>query len=137
MLLSWITHWFENALEGGSKREHEFVWTVENASKWKWWPKILQGHVIVACTSSSTYITTYNSIIFKCFWVHSRKRIRSVVWTRFNWCVFHDKKNACYWKCICVDRALWESLEGYQFTCCFLGAPLQLVKKLITPFEKC
>ena len=46
------------------------VWTVENASKWKWWPKISQVHVLVAWAKSLTYVTTCNSIVFKCFSVH-------------------------------------------------------------------
>ena len=36
------------------------VWMVEmveNASKWKWWPKTSQAHVFVACAWSWTYVT--------------------------------------------------------------------------------
>ena len=42
------THRSENALENGSKRKHIHimtVWTIENASRWKWWPKISQARV--------------------------------------------------------------------------------------------
>ena len=65
--------WFEKTLDSGSKWKCAHivsVWTVENASKWKRWPKISQVHVLVAWTKSLTYITTCNSIVFKCFSVH-------------------------------------------------------------------
>ena len=65
--------WFEKTLDSGSKWKCAhivLVWTVENASKWKRWPKISQVHVLVAWAKSLTYVTTCNSIVFKCFSVH-------------------------------------------------------------------
>ena len=54
-LIRWAFHRkridFENALESGSKRKRihiVLVWTVENASKCKRWPKISQARVFVA-----------------------------------------------------------------------------------------
>ena len=67
------------------------MWTVENASKWKRRPKILQTHVFVACACSSTYVTTCNTIVFERFSVDTRKRIKTVGGTgidgamRFRW----------------------------------------------------
>ena len=87
----------ENALESGSKRKRiniaiVFVWMVEFASKWKRWPKISQAHVFVVCAWSSTYVTTCNFIVFERFSVGSQKRIKTVVWTRIDRCVFDDNE---------------------------------------------
>ena len=100
-------HGFENALESGSKPEQKHnlsVWTFENQWKWKRSPNISQAYVFEACTQSSTYVTMCNSIVFKCFNVDIRKRIKTLVWVdtnrsmRFRWQHF--------WKRISVDRVL-------------------------------
>ena len=76
-------------MDQNKKRIH--IVLVENASKWKRRPKILQTHVFVACAYSSTYVTTCNSIVFERFTVDTRKRIKTVGWTgidgamRFRW----------------------------------------------------
>ena len=47
-----------------------------------------------------------NSIVLERFSVGSRKRIKTVVWTRIvDRCVFDDNENAYFWKHISVDRA--------------------------------
>ena len=46
--------------------------------------------VFVACAESSAYIKTCNSIVFKRFSVENRKRIKTVVRTRIDRCVFDD-----------------------------------------------
>ena len=43
------------------------------------------------------YVTACNSIIFKRFSVNSRKRIKTVVWTRIDWWVFDGNENALVW----------------------------------------
>ena len=90
-VFSMKTHRFENTLESGSKwkRIHILlVWMVENgrrrSSKWKRWPKISLARVFEACVYSSTCVTTRNSIVFERSSVDSRKRIKSVVWTRID-----------------------------------------------------
>ena len=42
-------------------------------------------------------VTTCNSIVFNHFSVDSRKRIKTVVWTRIDGCVFNDNENALVW----------------------------------------
>ena len=86
------THWKWSK----RKRIHiVIVWSIENASKWKRWPKISQAHVTLACALSSTYVTTCNSIVFWRSSEDSRKRIKTEVWTRIDRCVFED--NALAW----------------------------------------
>ena len=46
--------------------------------------------VFVACAWSSTYVTTCNSIAFS---VDIRKRIKTVVWSPIDGCLFDDMKN--------------------------------------------
>ena len=43
-----------------------------------------------------TYVTKCNSIVFERFSVDSRKRIKTVVWTRIDRCVFDDNENAYF-----------------------------------------
>ena len=68
------------------------VWTDENVSKWKRWPKISQARAFVACAWRSTYVTTKSSIVFERFSVDSRKRIKTVIWTRVDRCVFDEER---------------------------------------------
>ena len=44
-------------------------------------------------------------MVLERFSVDSRKRIKKVVWTRIDWCVFDDNENARFWKRISVDKA--------------------------------
>ena len=46
---------------------------------------------------SSTYVTTCDSIVFERFSVDGRKRIKTVVWTRIDGCVFDDNENELVW----------------------------------------
>ena len=71
----------------------------------KRWQKISWVRMFVACTYSSTYVTTCNSMVLERFSVDSRKRIKKVVWTRIDRCVFNDNENAHFWKRISVDKA--------------------------------
>ena len=61
----------------------------------KRWQKISWVRVFVAFAYSSTYLTKCNSIVFERFSVESRKRIKAVVWTRIDRCIFDDNE-----KCI-------------------------------------
>ena len=45
------------------------------------------------------------NVVFERFCVDSRKRIKIVVWTRIDRCVFDDNENAYFWKRISVNRA--------------------------------
>ena len=82
------THRFKNALESGSKRKRIHIvllWTVENTSKRKRWPKISQLRAFGTCAKSATYVTTCNSIVFQQFSVDTRKHIKTtLVWTRID-----------------------------------------------------
>ena len=82
------------------------VQAVENASKWKRCPKVSQARLFVACAESSTYVTTRDAIVFLRFCLDSRKRIKSVVWTRIDLCVFDDNESEYFWKHMSVDKAL-------------------------------
>ena len=42
--------------------------------------------------------------LFRTFNVDSRKRIKMVVWTRIDRCVFNGNENAYFWKPICVNK---------------------------------
>ena len=103
------THRRENALESGSKWiEKAYISYKRGRSKtaeWKRWRHIYR-RVFVACTQSSTYVTTCNSIVFERFSADSQKRMKKVVWTPIHRCVFYDNENAFFWKRISVDRAL-------------------------------
>ena len=55
---------------------------------------------------SSTYVTTCNFIVFERFSVGSQKRIKTVVWTRIDRCVFYDNEKRILFKtCLCADMA--------------------------------
>lgn len=85
---------------------HRFENTLDRGSKWKRSPKLWQARVFVACAESSTYVTTRSAIVFLRFCLDSRKRIKSVVWTRIDLCVFDDNESEYLWKHISVDKAL-------------------------------
>ena len=105
--------------------------TLENASKWKRWRhmyhvgcKISQERVFVACTWTSTCITTCHSMPFS---VDNRKRIKTVVWTRIDRRVFDDNENALVWTGPWVNspsrdswghslNSLWIRLSGSNYT---------------------
>ena len=43
------------------------------------------------------YVATCNNIVFERFSLGSQKRIKTVVWTRIDRCVFNDNENALVW----------------------------------------
>ena len=74
--------------------------------KMKTMTKISHAHVFVACAWSSTDVTTCNFIVFERFSVGSQKRIKTVVWTRIDRCVFLWQRKTRTWKRICVPTWL-------------------------------
>ena len=78
--------------------------------KMKKMAEISQVRMFVACAKSSTHI---NAILSD-----SRKRIKTLVWTRIDRCVFIANENAYFWKRISVDRVLLrkviDSRLGFQ-----------------------
>ena len=94
------------------------AWKVKNESKWKRWPKIWQARVFVACAWSSTYVPTKSWIVFERFSVDSRKRIKTVVWTRVDRCVFHDERKRILLKTHYCGEGL--SSEKKEKRNCFL-----------------
>ena len=96
------THRFENAVGSELKQKRiniVLLWAVENASKWKRWPKISQARVFVACAQSSTYVTTSNSIVFEQWGQSKTHQSGSVDENRIL------IENSYFWKRISVDRA--------------------------------
>ena len=54
--------------------------------------------MFVARAQSLTYmyVTTFSTVVFERFSLVSQKRIKMVVWTRINRCVFNDNEIAYY-----------------------------------------
>ena len=71
-------------------------------SYWCGQSKTLTETIAVTCVCSMPIgvqlnVTTCNSIVFKHFSVDSRKRIKMVVWTQIDGCVFNDNENVLLW----------------------------------------
>ena len=91
VLIELKTHRFENALESGSKRKRVrilLVWTVENAS--------MTENIAGACVFSMLIELNLRHIVqfYPERFSVSRKRIKRVVWTPIDRCVFDDNENA-------------------------------------------
>ena len=108
-LLRWTfsseTHRFENALESVSKRDRisiVSVWMVENASKWRRLPKTPAR--VFSMRMKFNLRHTCSSIVFERFSVDSRKRVKTVEWTRIDECFLDDNENAFFWNAFSIHR---------------------------------
>ena len=102
------THDFKTLLKMDQTKTHTYRIKVEGRKRSKCikrWQKVSWVRVFVAFAYSSTYVTKCNSIVFERFSVDSRKRVKTVVWTRIDRCVFYDNENAYFWKRISVEKA--------------------------------
>ena len=48
---------------------------------------------------------TSSSIVFERFSADSRKRVKTVEWTRIDECFLDDNENAFFWNAFSIDRA--------------------------------
>ena len=108
---------FENVFESGSKRKRIHmvsVWTVENG--WKRIKMKTKTENIAGAGVCSMRIEVHlrqNVQFYERFNVDSRKRIKTVVWTRIDRCVFAAYENVYFWKRISVGIA-WVDIISYS-----------------------
>ena len=79
--------------------------------------KTMNENIAGACVCSMhrEFNSLYNLQFYRIrtfFCVDSRKRIKTLVWTRIDRCVFDDEENAFFWKNISVDRVLLQFSVG-------------------------
>ena len=94
---------------------HRIVWKVKNGRV-----KKRRRHVQARVWSMRIvfyHVTTCNSIVFERFSVDSRKRIKTVLWTRIHRCIFYNNENAYFSKRISADRDLVNIRTVWQSSC--------------------